>query len=139
MKRAHNFNAGPAALPTDVLEKASNELLNFNNTGMSVMELSHRSKDYSAVHTGVKAAIRTLLNVNDDYEILFLQGGASLQFAMIPMNFATAERPGYYVVNGSWGDKAYKEAKALGSGQLLATSKADGYRSVPTFEEQIPA
>ncbi|MGL4523189.1 MAG: 3-phosphoserine/phosphohydroxythreonine transaminase, partial [Bacilli bacterium] len=82
-----------------------------------------------------KSKIRTLLNIDDSYEILFLQGGASLQFAMIPMNFASSEKPGYYVVNGSWGEKALEEAEKLGVGTLLASSKEDGYRSVPAFSD----
>ncbi len=87
MKRAFNFNAGPAALPLAVLEEAREELLDFNGTGMSVMELSHRSREYDAVHNRAQELLRTLLDIPADYAILFLQGGASLQFSMLPMNF----------------------------------------------------
>jgi phosphoserine aminotransferase len=131
MSRAHNFNAGPSALPTDVLKKAQAELVNFQNTGMSVMELSHRSKEYSAVHDNAIQLLRELLNISDDYEVLLLQGGASLQFSMIPMNFLGEGQTADYVLTGSWSEKAIKEAKKLGSAAIAASSKEDNYTYIP--------
>lgn len=131
MNRALNFNAGPAALPEAVLLEAQKHLLNFNNTGMSVMELSHRSKDYEAVHEGAKANLRKILNIPDDYEILFLQGGASLQFSMVPMNLLAEDSVGYYALSGSWSEKALKEAKKAGKTAVLASTKEENYKSIP--------
>lgn len=134
MTRALNFNAGPAALPEEVLQAAQKELLNFNGTGMSVMELSHRSKEYEEVHTGAQNQLRKLLNIPEDYEILFIQGGASLQFSMIPMNLLTENKVGYYVLTGSWSEKALKEAKKVGNTAILATTKEENYKSIPSLE-----
>src|SRR6478752_7627196 len=100
MSTVYNFNAGPAALPKAALEAAQKELLNFNNTGMSVMELSHRSKDYDAVHQQTKQLLKKLLSIPDTYDILFLQGGASLQFAMLPYNLLPQNKVGQYVLTG---------------------------------------
>ncbi|SDI74897.1 3-phosphoserine/phosphohydroxythreonine transaminase [Alteribacillus bidgolensis] len=131
MARAHNFNAGPAALPVEVLEEAQKELVNFNNTGMSVMELSHRSKDYEAVHNEAISLVKDLLNVPDDYEVLLIQGGASLQFSMIPMNFLTNGKTANYILTGAWSEKALKEAKALGETKIGAASKESNYTYIP--------
>ena len=114
MARVHNFGAGPAALPLPVLQKAQVELLDFAGSGMSVMELSHRSKTFDAVLKAAEANVKRLLNVPDDYSILFLQGGASLQFAMLPMNLLGAGQTADYVHSGAWAEKAIKEAKLLG-------------------------
>ena len=111
MNRALNFNAGPAALPEWALQEAQKELLNFRNTGMSVMELSHRSKEYEAVHNEAISLLRSLLNISDQYEILFLQGGASLQFSMIPMNLLEEGKTAYYALTGSWSEKALKRSR----------------------------
>lgn len=113
MDRVYNFNAGPAAIPVEVLQKAQGELLNFNHTGMSVMELSHRSQAYDEVHNNAKSLLKELLNIPDSYDVLFLQGGASLQFAMIPMNFLNNENIAYYILSGAWSEKALSEAKNL--------------------------
>lgn len=134
MTRAHNFNAGPAALPTEVLEKAQKELTNFNNTGMSVMELSHRSADYEDVHNNAAALMKELMNIPDDYEVLFLQGGASLQFSMLPMNFLPEKAPGNYVLTGSWSEKALKEAEAMGQTKVAGSAKDTNYTYIPSFE-----
>ncbi|WP_019153350.1 3-phosphoserine/phosphohydroxythreonine transaminase [Robertmurraya massiliosenegalensis] len=133
MTRALNFNAGPAALPEAVLQEAQKHLLNFNGTGMSVMELSHRSKDYDEVHNGARNQLRKLLTIPDDYEILFLQGGASLQFSMIPMNLLTEGKVAHYVLTGSWSEKALKEAKKHGTTSILASTKDENYRSIPSL------
>ena len=116
MKRAYNFNAGPSALPLAVLERAQKELLNFQQTGMSVMELSHRSKEYDAVHERAEMLLRKLMNIPDTHDVLFLQGGASLQFSMVPMNLLKEGEVGNYVLTDSWSDKAMKEAKKVASG-----------------------
>ena len=135
MKRAYNFNAGPAALPEEVLQKAQKEWLNFNNSGMAVMELSHRSKEYEMVHDKAKHLLKKLLTISDDYEVLFLQGGASLQFSMIPMNLLATDQVGYYVLTGSWSEKALKEAKKSGATSVLATTKESNYKTIPSLEK----
>lgn len=135
MKRAYNFNAGPATLPLEVLKKAQEEWLDFNGTGMNVMELSHRSKDYEMVHNKAISLLRKLLNISDEYEILFLQGGASLQFSMIPMNLLSKDKVGHYVLTGSWSEKALKEAKKVGTTSVYATGKENNYTTIPAFEK----
>lgn len=131
MTRALNFNAGPAALPEKVLLEAQENLVNFNGTGMSIMELSHRSKDYEDIHNMAQTQLRKLLNIPNDYEILFLQGGASLQFSMVPMNLLPPDKIGYYILTGSWSEKALKEAKKVGKTSILASSKEENYKFIP--------
>lgn len=136
MKRAYNFNAGPSALPEEVLQKAQEELLNFNETGMSVMELSHRSKEFEHVHNEAQSLLKQLLKIPDTHEVLFLQGGASLQFSMIPMNFLSNEEIGNYVLTGAWSEKALKEAKILErSTAVAASTKETNYNRIPDFSE----
>ncbi|WP_042349654.1 3-phosphoserine/phosphohydroxythreonine transaminase [Bacillus massiliigorillae] len=134
MKRAYNFNAGPAALPQAVLEKANSEWLNINNSGMSVMELSHRSKEYDAIHNKAKTLLKELMGISDEYEVLFLQGGASLQFSMIPMNLLSDHQTAAYVLTGAWSDKAFKEAKKLGKAVVAASTKEDNYTHIPSLD-----
>ncbi len=137
--RVYNFNPGPATLPLDVLKEAQAEFLNFANSGMSILEISHRAPEYDAVHQKAKADVKALMGLGDDYEVLFTQGGASQQFAMIPMNYATKEKPGAYVLSGSFAEKAYKEAEHLGVGTIAASSKEEDYKHVPTQSElKIP-
>lgn len=138
MIRTTNFNAGPAALPLEVLQKAKDEFIDFNGAGMSVMELSHRSKEYDAVHQKAKALLKELMDIPDDYEILFLQGGASLQFSMIPMNFLSSEKTAHFVMTGSWSEKALAEAKLFGNTSVIASSETDTYSYIPEVTE-IPA
>ena len=133
--RVYNFNPGPATLPLEVLKEAQSEMLNFGGTGMSIMEISHRSEPYERVHNAAKADILELMGLGDDYEVLFIQGGASLQFAMIPMNFATPERKGSYILSGTFSTNAYKEAATLGVGSIAASSADGGFRHVPTQDE----
>ena len=133
--RVYNFNPGPAALPLEVLKEAQAEFLNFNNSGMSIIEISHRSKPYEEVHQQAKADILELMGLGDDYEVLFIQGGASLQFAMIPMNFASPEHKGSYVLSGTFSSNAYKEALNLGVGEIAASSKETGFHHVPQQDE----
>lgn len=135
MTRAYNFNAGPAALPEAVLEKANSEWLNINNSGMSVMELSHRSKEYDAIHEKSKTLLKELMNISDEYEVLFLQGGASLQFSMIPMNLLSEGKTASYVLTGAWSDKALKEAKKVGKTSIAASSKEENYTYIPAIDQ----
>lgn len=135
MKRVDNFNAGPSALPLPVLEKARDELLNYRNSGMSVMELSHRSKAYDEVHHFAKQLLRDIMKIPDSYDILFLQGGASLQFAMFPLNFLKKETTGYYSLTGSWSEKAYNEAKKVGNVKIVNSSKEEHYTYIPSLKE----
>lgn len=137
LERAYNFNAGPSALPLDVLKKAQAELVNFAQTGMSVMELSHRSKEYEQVHNKAQALLRELLNIPENYEVMFLQGGASLQFGMIPMNFLHKGLVGNYVLTGSWSEKALKDAKLFGETFIGASTKETGYHHIPNPEDII--
>lgn len=134
-KRAYNFNAGPSALPLEVLEKAQKELVNFNNTGMSIMEMSHRSKDYDAVHNEAIARLKSLFNIPENYEVLFLQGGASLQFTMVPMNFLSEGKKANYVLTGSWSEKALKEAKLFGEAVAIASTKDNNFKNIPAVSE----
>ena len=109
MARVYNFSAGPAVLPEEVLQEAADEMLDYRGTGMSVMEMSHRSKAYDTIIKEAEADLRELMNIPDNYKVLFLQGGASQQFAMIPMNLMK-NRVADYIVTGQWAKKAYQEA-----------------------------
>ncbi|WP_027409901.1 3-phosphoserine/phosphohydroxythreonine transaminase [Anoxybacteroides tepidamans] len=135
MKRAYNFNAGPSALPLSVLQKAQRELLDFQDTGMSVMELSHRSKEYDEVHNRAKQLLKELMNIPDTHDVLFLQGGASLQFSMVPMNLLTSGQTGNYVLTGAWSEKALKEAKKVGNTHVAASSKGANYTHIPALQD----
>lgn len=135
MARVHNFNAGPAALPVSVLEKAQSEMLEISGAGMSVMEMSHRSKDFAAIIDAAEANIRSLMGVSDEYAVLFLQGGASLQFAMISMNLRREGKSADYVNTGSWASKAVKEAKITGSANVVWDGKAENFSRMPNQNE----
>lgn len=135
VKRAYNFNAGPSALPLEVLEKAQQELIDFRGTGMSVMELSHRSAAYEEVHNQAIANLKELLSIPEDYEVLFLQGGASLQFSMMPMNFLQPEQRAGYIMTGSWSEKALKEAVLFGDAYQVASTKDSNYSRIPQLNE----
>ncbi|MFU1794085.1 3-phosphoserine/phosphohydroxythreonine transaminase [Paenibacillus azoreducens] len=130
-KRAYNFNAGPAALPLEVLTRAQAEFVDFRGTGMSIMEMSHRGKVYEEVHHEAENRLLSLLGNPQGYKVLFLQGGASTQFAMIPMNFLTEGKTASYVKSGSWADKAIKEAELIGETHIAASSEADKYMKIP--------
>lgn len=132
-KRIFNFSAGPAILPAEVLERAQSELLSFGGIGMSIMEVSHRSKYFAPVLESARRGIRDLLDVPENYQILFLQGGASLQFSMIPQNFLRASAD--YVVTGAWSEKAVKEAEKFGKVNVIHTTAGEDYKSVPAPEE----
>jgi len=133
-KRAYNFNAGPAALPLEVLERAQAEFVNYGNTGMSIMEMSHRGPVYEAVHNEAQERLLSLLGNPSGYKVLFIQGGASTQFAMIPMNFLGQGQTANYVMSGSWADKAVKEAKLIGQTHEAASSKESKYMSLPDLK-----
>jgi phosphoserine aminotransferase len=133
--RIHNFSAGPAVLPLPVLEQAQRDLISLPDVGMSVMEISHRSKTFEDLLNTAIADIRTLANVPDNYKILMLQGGATLQFSMVPMNLLTAGGSADYIDTGSWADKAIKEAKKVGKVNIAASTKADGYTRIPRQDE----
>jgi phosphoserine aminotransferase len=135
MSNVLNFNAGPAALPHSVLEKVQAELLDYQGRGMSIMEMSHRSKEYEAINTRAEANFKRLIGVGDGYRVLFVQGGASTQFATVPMNFCPPGATADYIVTGSWGEKAIEEAANLGKPHLAASTKADSYKRVPTQAE----
>jgi phosphoserine aminotransferase len=131
-----NFNAGPAALPQAALERAQAELLDLGGTGMSVMEHSHRGKAYEAVHNEAISLVRELLAVPENYQILLLQGGASQQFAVVPMNLLPQGKSADYVLTGSWSQKAYKEAKSVGTVRLAGTTEKDGkFGRIPAATE----
>lgn len=134
-ERIFNFSAGPAVLPVPVLEQARDEMLSLPGVGMSVMEISHRSKHFDRIIGDATAGMRELMNLPDDFHILFLQGGASLQFSMVPMSFLPADASADYVVTGSWGKKAVKEAKREGKVSIAATTEEGGFRRVPRQDE----
>jgi len=130
MAKKYNFYAGPAILPQEVMKKAQEELLDFNGIGLSIMEISHRSKDFEAVITTAEAKIRSLLGVPENYTVLFLQGGASLQFGMIPMNLLKGKKADY-VHTGEWAKKAIKEAKLFGTVNIAGTSEDKNFSYIP--------
>ena len=133
MARVHNFCAGPAALPVDVLEQAQKEMLDWQGAGLSIMEMSHRSAEIVAIAEQAEADLRELLNISDDYAVLFLQGGASSQFSAIPLNLLKDGATADYVNTGQWSKKAIKEAKRYGNINVAASSEDDSFASIPAF------
>jgi len=133
--RIYNFGAGPGVLPEPVLEEAQRDLFALPDVGMSIMEISHRSKTFEEIIGGCEADIRTLANIPSDYQILFLQGGASLQFSMVPINLLPAGGKADYILTGSWGKKALKEAKRVGAAQVAASTEGDGFNRIPAQSE----
>lgn len=131
----HNFSAGPAILPAAVLEQVQAELRDYQGRGMSIMEMSHRTPEYEAINREAEQAFKRLIGVDDQYRVLFVQGGASTQFAMLPMNFLGAGQTADYLVTGAWAEKAYEEAAALGQAHIAASSQATGYTRMPTQQE----
>ncbi len=131
VNRAYNFNAGPAALPLEVLQKAQEEFVDYRGIGMSVMEISHRSKEYEQINAETEALFKEVMGIPDGYKVLFLQGGASTQFAMIPMNFLVAGKTAGYVMTGSWAEKAIKEAKLFGNTEIIASGESNQFTAVP--------
>ena len=123
MSRVYNFSAGPSMLPEAVLTKAAAEMLDYEGSGQSVMEMSHRSKVYDAIIKDAEKLLREVMQIPDNYKVLFLQGGASSQFAMVPMNLMTKNKKADYVLTGQWATKAYKEAARYGDAVAAASSK----------------
>ncbi|MBO7175731.1 MAG: 3-phosphoserine/phosphohydroxythreonine transaminase [Clostridia bacterium] len=138
MNRVFNFSAGPSMLPMPVLEKAASELVCYGTSGMSVMEMSHRSPDYEAIIQDAEAMLRKLMNIPDNYKVLFLQGGASTQFAAVPMNLIKRTGKADYVVSGQFSGKAFKEAQKLGYDvKCVATTKDDNFDHVPALTRDM--
>jgi phosphoserine aminotransferase len=135
MSPVFNFNAGPAMLPPPVLEQVQAELRNYKGTGMSIMEMSHRSKEYEAVNAQAEAGLKRLLGVGDGHRVVFVQGGASMQFAMVPMNFLPPGGVVDFLMTGAWAEKAFEEASGLGRARVAASTRDDGYRRTPRPEE----
>lgn len=133
--RVYNFNPGPAVLPEDVLKEAQENLFALPNVGMSILEISHRSKQFEEMLNTAKNDIKKLLSFGDDYEILFLQGGASLQFSMVPMNLMPPKNKADYIVTGSWSKKAVKEAKRVGTVNIAASTESENFVRIPKQEE----
>ena len=134
MSRVYNFSAGPAVLPEEVLKEAADEMLDYQGTGMSVMEMSHRSKAYDKIIKDAEQDLRDLMNIPDNYKVLFLQGGASQQFAMIPMNLMKNKKAAY-IVTGQWAKKAYQEAQKYGEAVKVASSEDKTFSYIPDCSE----
>ena len=127
----HNFNAGPSILPKEVFEEASRAILDFNGTGLSILEIGHRTPLFEDVLNEAVALVKELMNLNDQKEVLFLHGGASTQFFQIPMNFLPKDKKAAYLDGGVWGTKAIKEAKQFGGVEIVASSKDKNYSYIP--------
>ncbi|MCT4687203.1 3-phosphoserine/phosphohydroxythreonine transaminase [Vallitalea sp.] len=136
MNRVYNFSAGPSMLPIKVLEKASKEMTNYNNTGMSVMEMSHRSSAYQDIIDTAEKTLREIMNIPNNYKVLFLQGGASTQFAMIPLNLLTSSKKADYVNTGAWSKKAIEEAKKYGEVNVAASSEDKTFTYIPELDKE---
>lgn len=134
-ERVYNFNPGPAMLPLEVLEEAQRELVDFKNSGMSILEISHRGKDYEAVQTETEDLLKELLNIPSEYQVLFMGGGASMQFALIPINFLLPGTEADYVVTGIFAKKAYEEAQKIGKVNIAASSKETNFDRTPDLDQ----
>lgn len=135
MNRVYNFSAGPSVLPEEVLQQAADEMLCHGSDGMSVMEMSHRSSMYQTIIDTCEADLRELLNIPDNYQVLFLQGGASTQFAMIPLNFMTKSHKADFVITGQWAKKAYQEAQKFGTCRAVASSADKTFSYIPQLDK----
>lgn len=131
MSRVYNFSAGPSMLPEEVLKTAASEMLEYGTSGQSVMEMSHRSKEYQAIIDETEANLREIMNIPDNYDVLFLQGGASTQFAMVPFNLMNKNHKADYIITGQWANKAYKEASRYGQARAVASSADKTYSYIP--------
>jgi phosphoserine aminotransferase len=134
-ERVFNFAAGPATLPENVLLKAQSQLYNWNGSGMSVMEMSHRGKEFLSIIQKAESDLRTLLQIPSDYSVLFLQGGATTQFAAVPLNLCNPQDTVDYIVTGSWGDKAFKEAQKYCNPKVIWSGKSEKYTKIPSFDD----
>ena len=136
MARVYNFSAGPSMLPEAVLTKAAAEMLDYEGSGQSVMEMSHRSKVYQSIIDTAEALLREIMNIPDNYKVLFLQGGASSQFAMVPMNLMTGSGKADYIITGQWAKKAYKEAARYGNARAVASSEDKTFSYIPKVAKE---
>ncbi|MBN1540955.1 3-phosphoserine/phosphohydroxythreonine transaminase [candidate division KSB1 bacterium] len=134
MARVHNFNPGPCTLPYSALQKCQSDFLDYGGSGMSIVESSHRSKEYDAIHNDAQKLLRELLGIPANYHVLFLGGGASLQFAMVPMNFIPKGGSADYIITGSWAKKAFKEATIIQKSRIAASSEAQKFNTIPEAE-----
>ncbi|MBO5797471.1 MAG: 3-phosphoserine/phosphohydroxythreonine transaminase, partial [Clostridia bacterium] len=134
MARVYNFSAGPSMLPEAVLQKAAAEMLDYEGSGQSVMEMSHRSKVYEGIINGCEALLREVMNIPDNYKVLFLQGGASSQFAMLPLNLMNGTGKADFVITGQWANKAYQEAARYGEANVVASSKDKTFSYIPKLD-----
>lgn len=134
--RVYNFSAGPSMLPVEVLEKVQKDLLNYEGSGQSVMEMSHRSKEYQKIIDDAEADLRELMHIPDNYKVLFVQGGGTLQFAMVPINLLRNSKKADYVLTGTWAKKAYKEACKYGDIRVIASSEDDKFTWVPKITKE---
>ncbi len=134
MARVYNFSAGPSMLPEAVLKRAAAEMLDYNGSGQSVMEMSHRSKVYEEIINGCEALLREVMNIPDNYKVLFLQGGASSQFAMLPLNLMNGSGKADFVITGQWANKAYQEASRYGEAHIVASSKDKTFSYIPKLD-----
>lgn len=134
MKRVYNFSAGPSILPESVLRRAADEMLDYQGSGQSVMEMSHRSKVYEGIINSAESLLREVMGIPDNYKVLFLQGGASSQFAMVPMNLMTGSGKADYVLTGQWATKAYKEGARYGEAHVVASSKDKTFTYIPKLD-----
>lgn len=135
-KRAYNFSAGPSMLPLEVLEDVAAQLTDYNETGESVMEMSHRSKNYGEIIEKAEENLRTLMNIPDNYKVLFLQGGGTMQFSMVPLNLMVKSGKADYVITGSWAKKATAEAKKFGDIKIVASSEEDNFTYIPKVKRE---
>ena len=135
MARVYNFSAGPSMLPEEVLKKAAAEMLDYEGSGQSVMEMSHRSKVYQSIIDAAEANVRELMGVPDNYKVLFLQGGASSQFAMVPLNLMNKNKKADYVITGQWAKKAYKEGARYGEAHVVASSEDKTFSYIPKLDK----
>ena len=139
MARVYNFSAGPSMLPESVLIKAADEMLDYEGSGQSVMEMSHRSKIYESIIQGCESLLREIMNIPDNYKVLFLQGGASSQFAMIPLNLMNGSGKADFVITGQWANKAYQEASRYGKANIVASSRIEPFSYIPELDKSIYA
>ena len=135
MKRVYNFSAGPSVLPESVLKTAADEMLSYHGSGQSVMEMSHRSKIYVSIIEETENLLRTIMSIPENYHVLFLQGGASSQFAMVPLNLMNKNNKADFVITGQWANKAYKEASRYGKANIVASSKDKTFSYIPKLDE----
>ncbi len=135
MSRVFNFSAGPSVLPMEVLRKASEQMLDYKDSGQSVMEMSHRSKIFTSIIEKTETLLRAIMNIPNNYKVLFLQGGASSQFAMVPLNLMNKNNKADFVITGQWANKAYKEASRYGSTKIIASSKDKTFSYIPKLDK----